>query len=81
MLMMLGKCQQPGVATALFKAMLSEKLQPMVDVYTALVDAYGYSGLLEEALATIDQMKGTAECRPDGYTFSVLIDCCAKSPW
>jgi pentatricopeptide repeat protein len=50
-----------------------------VDVYTALVGAYGYSGLLEEALATIDQMKGAADCRPDGYTFSVLVDCCAKS--
>ena len=76
---MLGKCRQPGPATALFKAMLSERLRPTVDVYTALVGAYGYSGLLEEALATIDQMKGAANCKPDGYTFSVLIDCCAKS--
>ncbi|RLN40217.1 pentatricopeptide repeat-containing protein [Panicum miliaceum] len=79
LLMMLGKCRQPGPATALFKAMLSERLRPTVDVYTALVGAYGYSGLLEEALATIDQMKGAADCKPDGYTFSVLIDCCAKS--
>jgi pentatricopeptide repeat protein len=81
MLMMLGKCQQPGAATTLFKAMLSEKLRPTVDVYTALVGAYGYNGLLEEALATIDQMKGATDCWPDGYTFSVLIDCCTKSPW
>ncbi|CAL4937287.1 unnamed protein product [Urochloa decumbens] len=79
LLMMLGKCRQPGPATALFKSMLSERLRPTVDVYTALVGAYGYSGLLEEALATIDQMKGAADCKPDGYTFSVLIDCCAKS--
>ncbi|CAN6308298.1 unnamed protein product, partial [Urochloa humidicola] len=79
LLMMLGKCRQPGPATALFKSMLSERLRPTVDVYTALVGAYGHSGLLEEALATIDQMKGTVDCKPDGYTFSVLIDCCAKS--
>ncbi|KAJ1299121.1 hypothetical protein BS78_01G507300 [Paspalum vaginatum] len=79
LLMMLGKCRQPGPATALFKEMLSERLTPTVDVYTALVGAYGYSGLLEEALATVDQMKGAAECRPDEYTFSVLLDCCAKS--
>lgn len=77
--MMLGKCRQPGPATALFKAMLSERLRPTVDVYTALVGAYGYSGLLDEALATIDQMKGAADCKPDEYTFSVLINCCAKS--
>ncbi|XP_062217046.1 pentatricopeptide repeat-containing protein At3g53170 [Phragmites australis] len=79
LLMMLGKCRQPGPATALFKAMLSERLKPTVDVYTALVGAYGYSGLLEEALATVNQMKGAADCKPDEYTFSVLIDCCGKS--
>ncbi|KAL6659948.1 hypothetical protein ACP70R_002070 [Stipagrostis hirtigluma subsp. patula] len=79
LLMMLGKCRQPGPATALFKAMLSERLRPTADVYTALVGAYGYSGLLEEALATVDQMKGAVDCKPDEYTFSVLIDCCGKS--
>jgi pentatricopeptide repeat protein len=77
--MMLGKCRQPGPATALFKTMLSERLRPTVDVYTALVGAYGYSGLLEEALATVDQMKGAVDCKPDEYTFSVLINCCCKS--
>jgi pentatricopeptide repeat protein len=76
---MLGKCRQPGPAAALFKAMLSERLRPTADVYTALVGAYGYSGFLEEALAAVEQMKGAADCKPDGYTFSVLIDCCAKS--
>lgn len=76
--MMLGKCRQPGAATALFKVMLSERLKPTVDVYTALVGAYGYSGLLDEALATVEQMKGVADCKPDEYTFSVLINCCSK---
>ncbi|KAG8073153.1 hypothetical protein GUJ93_ZPchr0006g43439 [Zizania palustris] len=76
--MMLGKCRQPAAATALFKVLLSERLKPTVDVYTALVGAYGYSGLLDEALATVDQMKGTAGCKPDEYTFSVLINCCSK---
>ncbi|XP_021303127.1 pentatricopeptide repeat-containing protein At3g53170 isoform X2 [Sorghum bicolor] len=79
LLMMLGKCRQPGPAAALFKAMLSERLRPTADVYTALVGAYGYSGLLDEALAAVEQMKGAADCKPDGYTFSVLINCCAKS--
>jgi pentatricopeptide repeat protein len=49
-----------------------------VDVYTALVGAYGYSGLLDQALATVEQMKGVADCKPDEYTFSVLINCCSK---
>ena len=72
--MMLGKCRQPGPAAALFKAMLSERLRPTADVYTALVGAYGYSGFLDEALAAVEQMKGAADCKPDGYTFSVLIN-------
>uniref|UniRef100_A0ACD6A1R5 Uncharacterized protein n=2 Tax=Avena sativa TaxID=4498 RepID=A0ACD6A1R5_AVESA len=81
LLMMLGRCRQPGPATALFKTMLSEEaLAPTVDVYTALVGAYGYSGLIDEALATVDRMKGVApDCKPDEYTFSVLINCCCKS--
>lgn len=78
LLMMLGKCRQPGLATALFKVMLSEQLRLTGDVYTVLVGVYGYSGLLDEALATIDQMKGAADCKPDEYTFSVLINCCGK---
>uniref|UniRef100_A0A0E0K7W1 Pentacotripeptide-repeat region of PRORP domain-containing protein n=1 Tax=Oryza punctata TaxID=4537 RepID=A0A0E0K7W1_ORYPU len=78
LLMMLGKCRQPAAATALFKVMLSERLKPTVDVYTALVGAYGYSGLLDEALATVEQMKGAADCKPDEYTFCVLINCCSK---
>ncbi|KAK3148583.1 hypothetical protein QOZ80_3BG0296830 [Eleusine coracana subsp. coracana] len=79
LLMMLGKCRQPGPATALFKTMLAERLRPTVDVYTALVGAYGHSGLIQEALATVDQMKGAVDCKPDQYTFSVLINCCCKS--
>lgn len=79
LLMMLGKCRQPGPAAGLFREMLSERLRPTADVYTALIGAYGYSGLLEHALAAVEQMKGAADCKPDGYTFSVLVDCCAKS--
>lgn len=80
LLMMLGKCRQPGPAAALFRVMLSEeRLAPTVDVYTALVGAYGYSGMLDEALATVELMKGAADCKPDEYTFSILINCCCKS--
>jgi pentatricopeptide repeat protein len=82
LLVMLGRCRQPGPAAALFKTMLSEeRLAPTADVYTALVGAYGYSGMLDEALATVDRMKGASVvgCKPDEYTFSVLINCCCKS--
>uniref|UniRef100_A0ACD5WFV0 Uncharacterized protein n=2 Tax=Avena sativa TaxID=4498 RepID=A0ACD5WFV0_AVESA len=42
--------------------------------------AYGYSGMLDKALATVDRMKGAAAgCNPDEYTFSAIINCCCKS--
>ncbi|WOL00093.1 hypothetical protein Cni_G08806 [Canna indica] len=78
LLMMLGKCGQPDHATSLFRVMLSEGLKPTVDVYTALVSAYGRSGLLDEAIRTIDEMKTILDCRPDVYTYTILISCCCK---
>ncbi|KAM0860888.1 hypothetical protein ACQ4PT_046251 [Festuca glaucescens] len=64
---------------ALFKTMLSEeRLAPTADVYKVLVGAHGYSGMLEEALAT-DPKGAAAGCKQDKYTFSFLINCCRKS--
>ncbi|RWW02730.1 hypothetical protein GW17_00034166 [Ensete ventricosum] len=58
--------------------MLSEGLKPTLDVYTSLVGAYGHSGLLDEAIHTIDEMKTISDCRPDAYTYTILINCCCK---
>ncbi|KAL5760432.1 hypothetical protein ACOSP7_018943 [Xanthoceras sorbifolium] len=76
--MMLGKCRKPEQASLLFEVMLSEGLRPSLDVYTALVSAYGQSGLIEKAFSTVDDMKSVSDCKPDVYTYSVLIDCCTK---
>ncbi|TKY57483.1 Pentatricopeptide repeat-containing protein [Spatholobus suberectus] len=78
LLMMLGKSRQPEEASLLFETMLSEGLKPTVDVYTALVSAYGQSGLLDQAFSTVEDMKSVVDCEPDIYTYSVLISCCAK---
>ncbi|CAN4076838.1 unnamed protein product [Withania somnifera] len=78
LLVMLGKCKQPNQANLLFEIMLADGLQPTVDLYTALVSAYGLSGLIDEALRTIDDMKSVNNCKPDVYTYSILIKCCTK---
>ncbi|KMZ56252.1 Pentatricopeptide repeat-containing protein [Zostera marina] len=78
LLTMLGRCKQADHARFLFQIMLSETLKPTVDVYTSLVGAYGYSGRLDEAFRTIDEMKSISDCKPDVYTYTVLINCCCK---
>lgn len=78
LLMMLGKCRKPEEAGLLFEVMLSEGLKPTVDVYTALVSAYGQSGLLHKAFATVEDMKSVIDCKPDIYTYSILLSCCTK---
>ncbi|XP_061364548.1 pentatricopeptide repeat-containing protein At3g53170 [Gastrolobium bilobum] len=78
LLMMLGKCRQPEEASKLFEIMLSEGLKPTVDVFTALVSVYGQSGLLQQAFSILEDMKSVVDCKPDIYTYSILISCCAK---
>jgi pentatricopeptide repeat protein len=75
---MLGKCRQPEQARLLFEFMLTDGLKPTVDVYTALVSVYGKSGLLDKAFSTVDDMKSVSDCKPDVYTYSILINCCTK---
>ncbi|XP_057728734.1 pentatricopeptide repeat-containing protein At3g53170 isoform X2 [Arachis stenosperma] len=77
-LMMLGKCRKPEEAGQLFEIMLSEGLRPTVDVYTALVGAYGLSGSLHQAFRTVEDMKSVVDCEPDIYTYSILISSCTK---
>ncbi|KAI3777478.1 hypothetical protein L1987_47278 [Smallanthus sonchifolius] len=78
LLVLLGKCKQPMKAGLLFEVMLQDGLKPTIDVYTALVSAYGYSGLLDRSVEIINQMKSIPDCKPDVYTYSVLINCCTK---
>ncbi|KAK7324308.1 hypothetical protein VNO77_27841 [Canavalia gladiata] len=78
LLMMLGMCRQPEEASLLFQIMLSEGLKPTVDVFTALVSAYGQSGCLDQAFSAVEDMKSVVDCKPDIYTYSILISCCAK---
>ncbi|KAK8630607.1 hypothetical protein V6N13_079392 [Hibiscus sabdariffa] len=75
---MLGKCKQAQQASLLFETMLSEGLKPTIDVYTALVHAHGKSGLIDEAFTTVEDMKSVFDCKPDVYTYSILIDSCVK---
>ncbi|CAO2817378.1 unnamed protein product [Amaranthus hypochondriacus] len=78
LLMMLGKCRKVEQASLLFEVMLSDGLQPTVDVFTALVNAYGTCGLFNEAFSTINDMKSVYDCRPDVYTYSILLTSCIK---
>ncbi|XP_022153245.1 pentatricopeptide repeat-containing protein At3g53170 [Momordica charantia] len=78
LLMMLGKCRQPEQASLLFQILLSEGLKPSIDVYTALVSAYGRSGLLHKAISIVDEMKSVSDYKPNIHTYSILIDCCTK---
>ncbi|EOX96640.1 Tetratricopeptide repeat-like superfamily protein isoform 1 [Theobroma cacao] len=78
LIMMLGKCKQSEQASLLFETMLSEGLKPTIDVYTALVNAYGKSGLVDEAFAIVEDMKTVSDCKPDVYTYSILINSCMK---
>ncbi|XP_038898944.1 pentatricopeptide repeat-containing protein At3g53170 isoform X2 [Benincasa hispida] len=78
LLMLLSKCRQPEQASLLFQIMFSEGLKPSIDVYTALVSAYGQSGLLHKAISTVVEMKSVSDCKPDVRTYSILIDCCTR---
>ncbi|XP_022770104.1 pentatricopeptide repeat-containing protein At3g53170 [Durio zibethinus] len=78
LIMMLGKCKQPEQASLLFETMLSEGLKPTIDVYTALVYAYGKSGFIDKAFTTVEDMKSVSDCKPDVYSYSILINSCMK---
>ncbi|XP_028776288.1 pentatricopeptide repeat-containing protein At3g53170 [Neltuma alba] len=78
LLMMLGKCRKPEEASLLFEVMLSEGLKPTIDVYTALVSAYAQSGLLHKAFDLVEDMKSVTDCKPDIYTYSILLNSCTK---
>ncbi|GAB2214732.1 hypothetical protein Drorol1_Dr00019094 [Drosera rotundifolia] len=78
LLMMLGKCRKPDKASMLFDVLLSDGLEPTIDVHTALVNAYGLSGLFDKAFSAINDMKSVYDCQPDVHTYTVLINSCIK---
>ncbi|KAL3639819.1 hypothetical protein CASFOL_014787 [Castilleja foliolosa] len=73
LLVMLGKCKQTNQASLLFETMLSTGLNPTVDVYTALVGVYSLNGLFDKAFDIVDNMKSIQDCKPDVFTYSILI--------
>ncbi|KAL0433865.1 UNVERIFIED_CONTAM: Pentatricopeptide repeat-containing protein, chloroplastic [Sesamum latifolium] len=76
LLVLLGRCGQPGQACQLFDEMLEEGLEPTAELYTALVAAFCRSNLIDKAFAILEQMKSLPLCQPDVYTYSILIKAC-----
>ncbi|CAN6554230.1 unnamed protein product [Malus baccata var. baccata] len=78
LIVMLGKCKQPEKAHELFEAMIEEGCDVNTESYTALVSAYGRSGLFHKAFSLLERMKTTPDCQPDVHTYSILIKSCLQ---
>jgi len=78
LIVMLGKCKQPEKAFELFQAMVDEGCVLDCESYTALLSAYGRSGLLDKAFSLLEEMKSTPGCQPDIQTYSILIKSCLQ---
>ncbi|TXG63960.1 hypothetical protein EZV62_010954 [Acer yangbiense] len=78
LIVMLGKCKQPKKAHELFQAMIDEGCEVNHQAYTALVSAYGRSGLFDKAFSLLEEMKNTPNCHPDVNTYSILIKSCLQ---
>ncbi|KAK7278586.1 hypothetical protein RJT34_23618 [Clitoria ternatea] len=78
LIVMLGKCKQPGKAHDLFQAMVDEGCVLDCESYTALLSAYSRSGLLDKAFSLLEEMKSTPGCEPDVQTYSILIKSCLQ---
>lgn len=78
LLVMLGKCKQYERANSLFQLMIEEGLEPSIESYTALVSAYSRSGLLHKAFTVLEEMKRIPLCKPDVFTYSILIKSCVE---
>lgn len=79
LLVLLGRCGQPGQACQLFDEMLEEGLEPTPELYTALVNACCRSNLIDKAFSFLEQMKSISHCQPDVYTYSILIKACVDA--
>lgn len=75
---MLGKCKQPEKAQSLFEMMVEEGCILSNEAYTALLSAYSRSGLFDKAFSLLEQMKNTTECKPDVFTYTILLKSCLQ---
>lgn len=78
LLVMLGRCRQHEKAYILFQLMLQEDCYMNVEVYTALLAAYGRSGVLDKAFAILDEMKAIPHCQPNIFTYTIFIKSCVE---
>ena len=78
LIVMLGKCKQPEKAHELFQDMIDEGCIIDHGVYTALLSAYSRSCQFDEAFSLLEYMKNSTDCRPDVYTYSILIKSCLQ---
>ncbi|CAN1269513.1 Pentatricopeptide repeat-containing protein At5g48730, chloroplastic [Linum perenne] len=78
MISMLGKCRQAEKAQELFQVMIDEGCAPCLESYTALVSAYGRSGIFDKAFSLLEEMKTIPDCYPDVHTYSILIKSCLQ---
>ncbi|CAA0839631.1 Pentatricopeptide repeat-containing protein -chloroplastic [Striga hermonthica] len=79
LLVLLGRCGQPGQAHQLFDEMLEGGLEPTAELYTALLAACCRSNLVDKAFTVLGQMKSLPQCQPDVYTYSILIKACVDA--
>jgi pentatricopeptide repeat protein len=75
---MLGKCKQPEKALSLFQMMNEEGCTVSNEAYTALLSSYSRSGLFDEAFSLLEHMKSTTDCKPDVFTYSILLKSCLQ---
>ncbi|KAL3828905.1 hypothetical protein ACJIZ3_017707 [Penstemon smallii] len=78
LIVMLGKCKQPEKAHTLFQAMIDEGCIVDHEAYTALLSAYSRTGLFDKAFSILELMKNSINCRPDVYTYSILLKSCLQ---
>ncbi|GLJ18005.1 hypothetical protein SUGI_0317300 [Cryptomeria japonica] len=78
LLVMLGTCKQPEKACILYQMMLQERCNITVEVYTALLAAYGRNGHLDKAFSVLEEMKAIPHCQPNIYTYTIFIKSCVE---
>ncbi|KAK4380163.1 hypothetical protein RND71_002025 [Anisodus tanguticus] len=79
LLVLLGRCGQPGQAHQLFDSMIEEGVEPTSELYTALIGAYSISNILDKAFSVLHTMIELPYCQPDVYTYSILIKACVDA--
>ncbi|RCV09218.1 hypothetical protein SETIT_2G009700v2 [Setaria italica] len=79
LIVLLGRSGQAAQAHQLFNEMLQQGCQPTPELYTALIGAYCRSGLMDDALQLLTDMKSSPLCQPDVYTYSTIIKACVDA--